>query len=469
MIDASQLALEEAALHAVLHRSDSTVAARLTAAHFTDPTLQRLFTAAAGSVLAGAPIDLYDAATTAAASNCADTGAYLSRASGIVRDVFWGQTDTCVLCDRLDERLQSRQVAALGRALADAAANGDMSPHERLDLLRSIFDTTASSINVASQRASATQKMAQMKMTSEQVEWLEDAVAIVPDLIIHGHIIVIAAQANGGKSTLFHYLSGQMASSGYNVLYIHADTSGGDAKRLWTEAEEMGYHLITPDLNNIPIAQVQATLEEMARSTEDLSRTVLIFDTMKKFVDMLSKGGVKAFFSLCRRLTGKGATIILLAHTNKYLDENGFPVFEGVGDVRNDTDELIYLIPKPNDDGSMTLSTRVDKVRGKLHNITYQISSDRRVRRDDAYIDVARLRVKEQALEEQAAVIEAIETAIRDGSIKQKDILAACAEASISKRQAMRALNDFSRPPGQRFYTRRGMENNVIMYSLTPW
>jgi hypothetical protein len=313
------------------------------------------------------------------------------------------------------------------------------------------------------------QRLQAMRLTQHQIDELEDSVEIIADVLIHGHILVIAAEANGGKTTLFLHLAGEMVSAGYTPIYINCDTSGGDAKAMFVQAERHGFVLITPDLSGTPIVELQKTLEEMANGGDDLSRTVLIFDTMKKFVEVLSKGGLKAFFALCRRLTGRGATVVLLAHTNKYLDPNGNPVFEGCGDVRNDCDDLIYLIPMRNDDRTMTVSTKVDKVRGSLRNITFSVDADRNVTRAKQFTDVAKLRLRQQAEDEQADVIEAIVSAIAKGHVKQIEIITKCAEDGISKGRVVKALREFSRPPLQRFYMKRGMEKNVLMYSLEPW
>ena len=70
-----------------------------------------------------------------------------------------------------------------------------------------------------------------------------------------------------------------------------------------------------------------------------LGNIVLIVDTLKKFVELMSKGGARLFFSLMRALTQRGATVILLGHTNKHRGPDGKLVFEGVGDVRADVDE----------------------------------------------------------------------------------------------------------------------------------
>ena len=82
-----------------------------------------------------------------------------------------------------------------------------------------------------------------------------------------------------------------------------------------------------------------------------------------------------------------GMTIVLLAHTNKYNDADGKPIFEGTGDLRTDVDKMIYFIPQFHSDKSMTVSTVPDKVRGSFQPITFSISANREVIPEDDYVD----------------------------------------------------------------------------------
>jgi hypothetical protein len=76
-------------------------------------------------------------------------------------------------------------------------------------------------------------------------------------------------------------------------------------------------------------------------------------------------------------------TVICLAHANKYTDKDGFPIYEGTGDTRNDSDHLIYLIPVKNPDGTMTVTTNTThttaKARAKIKDISFTITAKREV------------------------------------------------------------------------------------------
>ncbi len=96
------------------------------------------------------------------------------------------------------------------------------------------------------------------------------------------------------------------------------------------------------------------------------------------------KGSVKNFYQLARKLANLGATVVLLGHANKYRDKEGNLVFEGTGDVRSDTDELIYFERKTNQNGGIDVTTVVDpdrgaKVRGLFNPISFHVSESREI------------------------------------------------------------------------------------------
>ncbi len=160
-------------------------------------------------------------------------------------------------------------------------------------------------------------------------------------------------------------------------------------------------------------------------------------------IDVIKQSRSKELYKLFRGLSGKGMTIVLLAHTNKYKDADGKPIYEGTGDLRSDVDELIYLIPKKNDDGSMTVSTMPDKVRGKFEPITFEITPDREVSLSGEYVDVSAERERAAKREKDSVVIELVTESINKGGFKQKDIVDYCKEHSIGWRTTTAVLKRY--------------------------
>lgn len=217
-------------------------------------------------------------------------------------------------------------------------------------------------------------------VTEEMVEEMMDAEIIWSNTIVRGHVQVWAAPANGGKTTIAMCASNELANAGFNVLYFQEDAGGSDMKQLVDAAKSGGYKLLNSTLGGKSVNDIVKTIRMIAKSREDLSNDIFIFDTLKKFCDLMGKGASREFFSLMRSLSALGGTVILLGHTNKNLDFNGKPIFEGVGDVRNDVDELFYFSrSEPNANGDILVGVEPDKVRSLVKATSYKITADRKV------------------------------------------------------------------------------------------
>ena len=262
---------------------------------------------------------------------------------------------------------------------------------------------------------------------------------IIKNLVISGHIILIPAEPNGGKTTIMFHLSEQMVKEGYDVYYVNADISGGDAKPMVDLAKKKGFTLMLPDLKvDKSMDTVLLKLIDMSNDGNRYDNVVFIFDTLKKMLNVISKSSAKAFFELFRKLSAKGMTIILLAHTNKYKDDEGNPVYEGTGDLRADVDELIYLIPHRHDDKSMTVTTKPDKQRGSFEAISFNIDPKRNVTLLNEPVNTIQANQVASDLKKDQVAIDAINQAILNGSTIQKDIISYSLEHSAIGERAIR-------------------------------
>ena len=307
----------------------------------------------------------------------------------------------------------------------------------------------------------------EFKVTQEEAEAFADPNFIIDGLIVRGQLHVIAAEPNGGKTTVFFYLAGEMVANGFRVVYVHADVSAGDSKEFVEKAEKEGISLLLPDMKvGKSMADIVAKLENQNKTASDLSGVVFIFDTLKKMADLINKSATKRIMSTLRGLTAKGATVICLAHTNKYPDKNGRPVFEGTGDVRSDADNLIYLIPDKHSDGSMTVSVEPDKQRAALKKMSFKISPEREVILLDEYQDIVGRKQAQNQKEKDQSVIEKVTVAIRAGNRKQNDIIKDCKVNGLSERQSRNVLKRYSKGIDKQWSETRGHENNSLWYEL---
>jgi hypothetical protein len=222
-----------------------------------------------------------------------------------------------------------------------------------------------------------------LELREEDVNKMADANFFIPNVLVRGHLLAYIAIANGGKTTLFRYFCELLSGKNLKVFYINVDGNTGDLKRHYQHADKFGYKVISPDSRdgkNTGDALVK--LRALADSNYDLSDHVYIIDTLKKFVDMLNKSKLKETLQMFRKLSVKGATIVLLCHANKYPDKDGNLVYEGTADLRNDVDELIYLnSSKDETNNTQDITTKPDKVRASFEPVSYRIllGEDRKV------------------------------------------------------------------------------------------
>lgn len=68
------------------------------------------------------------------------------------------------------------------------------------------------------------------EVSDDEMNEIQNSEFIADGLIVRGHLVAVVAEANGGKTTIFSHLAGEMVQKGYTVVYVNADVSGGDAK-----------------------------------------------------------------------------------------------------------------------------------------------------------------------------------------------------------------------------------------------
>ena len=266
-----------------------------------------------------------------------------------------------------------------------------------------------------------------MKVDAEQAQkfvspnWLEDG------FLVEGHIIVIPAEPNGGKTTIMWSLCPGFIQKGYDVWYINSDISSADVEPMIREAENTGINLILPDMGDADGMQEAANrLSTLSRSDVDLSGKVFIVDTLKKIGAPNDKNQMASFFKLCRRLTAMGATCILLAHTLKYYGDDVLPKYEGVGDIKSDCDDLIFLIPQKQPDDSLIVSTHPDKRRADIQPMSFRINPDRLVIRLDTYHDLKAEKAIQAAFVRDSENVRLIHSLLKEsdlGVMNQTEIL----------------------------------------------
>lgn len=214
------------------------------------------------------------------------------------------------------------------------------------------------------------------RMTKEYVDEIQNSEFVIPDLLIAGHILVLIAMSGGGKTTIMLHLCRSMVRNGDKVFYVDADSPPDEHRRMYELAEKYGFDILIPDATvGESVENFLNDLRTSLNKGADFSRCVFIFDTLKKFTELMSKPLTKKFNVLMREMTTRGASVALLGHSNKFPEKDGTLICEGVGDVRSDCDDMIFLYSHQADD-SLIVTTYPNKKRGIFNQLSFEITKD---------------------------------------------------------------------------------------------
>lgn len=288
--------------------------------------------------------------------------------------------------------------------------------------------------------------LAHFVLTDQQVEKMQQTRMICRDLIAHQHLVALLGPAGSGKTAVATSVIANDLAPRFRVLYFQEDASAGDLPRLHEHAIGSGYQLLNSTLASSSTEEQVAVLRNLAASDVDLSNVVMIFDTLKKFTDLMSKGGTRAFFTLMRSLTQRGATVLLLGHTNKHRGPDGKLVFEGVGDVRNDVDELFYIEAGDKDaDGSVILTIKPDKARCAVREVSFRLNTTTmHAEQLPQPVDVAAMAADRRQREQDAELIDAVRATLAGGGLLHTELIKrVCADTSRSRSVVAQVVNRY--------------------------
>ena len=315
---------------------------------------------------------------------------------------------------------------------------------------------------------------ASCEITEEFVKDIEEAHFLWRHIIAAAHLCGWAAPGGSGKSMIARRAAQDMARDGLKVLYFMEDAGATDFKYLHRHATEHGYTLINSTAGHKSPADIFKTIRRLAMSSSRLEGYVLILDTLKKFLDVMGKSGARDFFQVLRAITTLGGTVLLLSHTNKHKDSNGKLVFEGVGDLRNDIDELFYIeaVDDPHT-GARVATITPDKSRCAAEACSFRLDPSSLQAYDTALTDVSAIAAAARREKEDGHVIAAIEAILKARGGESQERLAAdvagLVGVGIKKvRTVLRDYSDQDGSEGLRWNVTRGGLNNATRVSWPP-
>lgn len=190
-------------------------------------------------------------------------------------------------------------------------------------------------------------------------------------LAVSGQLTVIYAAYNTGKTLVVLNLLCQSIKAGEidpsKLFYLNMDDNEQGLSEKVAIAKRHGFEMLAGGLERFNSRAFFESVPAMI-ANGTARGSILVLDTLTRFVDTMSKADTRAFTELMREFVVNGGTVIAIGHVNKNPDVNGDVKFSGTNDVPNDFD-VAYMMRKVSEDevsGRRTVAFRHFKERGQV-------------------------------------------------------------------------------------------------------
>lgn len=191
---------------------------------------------------------------------------------------------------------------------------------------------------------------------NDRIEELEERLAkerdVIPGMITTGTVTLVYAPSGAGKTVwilgnLFQSIRNNLIR-GSDVIYFNEDDGARGALQKAKLGKRHGMTMVTLANSNDPALRTTndaLVLLNAIREEGEADGKIVICDTLKKFVGVMNKGEMREVLHVFREFAAAGGTVILLGHCNKHRSMDGRLIFEGVGDLKADVDNMFGLDP----------------------------------------------------------------------------------------------------------------------------
>ncbi len=186
----------------------------------------------------------------------------------------------------------------------------------------------------------------------EMEERLQRERDVIPQMITTGTVTLVYAPSGAGKTVwilgnLFQSIDNGLIR-GEDVIYFNEDDGARGVIQKAKLGDQRGMTMVTLSNSNDPSlknTEDALRLLNLIRMEGEADGKIVICDTLKKFAPVLNKGDMRNVLHVFREFAASGGTVILLGHCNKHRTLDGRLVYEGVGDLKADVDNMFGLDP----------------------------------------------------------------------------------------------------------------------------
>ncbi len=332
-----------------------------------------------------------------------------------------------------------------------------------------------------SAKASPFRKYSLIGQAEKYEKLAQAATPLLGDVCLRGEATVFYAKHNTGKTLLCLHMLADAVEQGRiaacDAYLINADdSSAGIAEKLGM-LDEIGAHTLVPGQGGFKAEHLEQLLLDAVRN--DTARgTLVVIDTLKKFVDLMHKRQASDFANVCRQFVAAGGSLLGLAHINKRKGDDGKAVHAGTTDILDDFDagyiiDELELTGNPGE--KLVEFTRLKGRGGGVQSVAYAYAAEDGV----SYAErLASVRLIDQAdldgikrVEEDrsdAELIAVVAGCITEGINAKMALRNAVAErANISRRAATKIIERYTgSEPGQHHWTFARIAHGKMLYAL---
>jgi hypothetical protein len=312
-------------------------------------------------------------------------------------------------------------------------------------------------------------------------ELAQAATPLLGDVCARGEATVWYAKHNTGKTLLFLHMAAEAVAQGRlaaaDLFFINADDSSSGIAVKLALLDELGAHTLVPGQGGFKAEKLKDLLLQAVQN--DAARgTLVVIDTLKKFVDLMNKREASDFANVCRQYVAAGGTLLGLAHVNKRRSDDGKAIHAGTTDILDDFDAgyIIDELDLSGQPGQKFVEFLRLKTRGSgVSSVAYayaaedkasyaeRLASVRLVDQDD--LDGIK---KIEAERSDADLIAAVAGCITDGINTKMALSNAVKEKTgVSRRAAMRVIEQYTgSDPGQHRWTFVRKARGAMTYEL---
>lgn len=196
----------------------------------------------------------------------------------------------------------------------------------------------------------------QAAATNHRIAELEERLAnereVISGMITTGTVTLVYAPSGAGKTvwalgSLFQSIRNNLIK-GSDIIYFNEDDGARGVVQKAKMGQKHGMSMITLATSQDPglrTTQDALSILNMMRLEGHANGKIVICDTLKKFAPVLNKGDMRDILHVFRQFAASGGTVILLGHCNKHRSLDGRLIYEGVGDLKADVDNMFGLDP----------------------------------------------------------------------------------------------------------------------------